>query len=127
MLLRDGQLPREMDVNSARGINLSMLVLNMLSCMSNNQPMSDLTPLSELINQPMEAANHFLPTMADNQYEIYANQFRNTMVGQNVTIFRKLTIPTNHTMVRILWYGYCGTDTMVRILWYGYYGTDTQW
>lgn len=91
MVIRDGGLPVEMDVNTAQGINLSMLVLNLLSCMCNNQQTSDLNPLAELINQPLEAANHFLPTMVDNQVELYAAVFKATIVGTNVTIFRKLS------------------------------------
>lgn len=76
MLLRDGGLPHEMDITSARGINLTMLVLSLLDCMCNNQQVSDLNPLSELINQPMQAAQHFLPTMMDNQYELMAEDIR---------------------------------------------------
>ena len=90
MLIRDGGLPAEMDVNSAQGLNLSMLVLNLLSCMCYNQPMSELNPLAELINQPLEAVHHFLPTMADNQVEVYAATFKATMVGTNVTLYGEL-------------------------------------
>ena len=89
MLIRNGGLPIEMDVNSAQGLNLSMLVLNLLSCMCNNQPMSDVNPLAELINQPLEAVHHFLPTMADNQVEVYAATVKATLTGTNVTIYRE--------------------------------------
>ena len=91
MLLRDGGLPQEMDVNSARGINLTMLVLSLLDCMSNNTAMGDLNPLSELINQPLQAVNHFLPTMVDDQYEAQAENIRRALQkeGENPVPYGK--------------------------------------
>ena len=83
MLLRDGGLPADMDVNTARGINLTMLVLSLLDCMSNNEAMGYLNPLTELINQPLQAANHFLPTMVDDQYELLAEQIRRAFQNPN--------------------------------------------
>ena len=83
MLLRDGGLPAEMDVYTARGIILTMLVLSLLDCMSNNEARGDLNPLTELINQPQQAANHFLPTMVDDQYELLAEQIRRALQNPN--------------------------------------------
>jgi len=56
MLLQDNQLPREMDVKQSKGINLSMLVLNLYSCLCSGGVMADLYPLSEIISQPLQAA-----------------------------------------------------------------------
>ena len=80
MLLRDGELPHEMDVNTARGVNLTMLVLSLLDCMCNNDAMGDLNPLSELINQPLQAVRHYLPTMVDSQYGAQADNTRRALL-----------------------------------------------
>ena len=92
MLLRDGGLPPEMDVNTARGVNLTMLVLSLLDCMCNNEAMGDLNPLSELINQPLQAVNHFLPTMVDDQYELMAENIRVALQrdGENPAAYGKM-------------------------------------
>ena len=92
MLLRDGGLPPEMDVNTARGVNLTMLVLSLLDCMCNNEAMGDLNPLSELINQPLQAVNHFLPTMVDDQYELMAENIRIALQrdGENPAAYGKM-------------------------------------
>ena len=43
-------LPKAMDVKQSKGIQLSMLVLNMYSCMSTNNNMADINPLAEIVN-----------------------------------------------------------------------------
>ena len=92
MLLRDGMLPPEMDVNTAQGVYLTMLVLSLLDCMCNNDAMGDLNPLSELVNQPLQAVNHFLPTMADDKYELMAEQIRVALQrhGENPKAYGKM-------------------------------------
>lgn len=51
ILLKEGSLPKEMDVKQSKGIHLSMLVLNMYSCLCTNGAKADLNPLAEIINQ----------------------------------------------------------------------------
>ena len=55
MLLHDRGLPVEMDVRQSKGINLTMLVLNMFSCVG-GEAKADLAPLAEIVNQPLQAA-----------------------------------------------------------------------
>lgn len=55
MLLED-TLPKEMDVRQSKGINLSMLVLNMYSCLGGRDDKGQLHPLAEIVNQPANAA-----------------------------------------------------------------------
>ncbi|KAF6041607.1 hypothetical protein EB796_000120 [Bugula neritina] len=83
MLLQDNQLPREMDVKQSKGINLSMLVLNLYSCLCSGGVMADLYPLSEIISQPLQAAGHFLPTMVDNQVEAMREVIRVALQTNN--------------------------------------------
>ena len=80
MLLKKDELPPEMNVKSARGINLTMLVLSVLGCMCNNQAMGELNPLAELINQPLQAVRHYLPTMVDSQYGAQADNTRRALL-----------------------------------------------
>lgn len=78
-----------MDIKTSRGVNLTMLILNMLDCLCTGHDTADLTPLSELITNPSEAAKHYLPTMIDNQIEVYAAQITAAIGGNNPTIYRE--------------------------------------
>ncbi|XP_067937583.1 E3 ubiquitin-protein ligase rnf213-alpha-like [Watersipora subatra] len=83
MLLDPHGLPKEMDVKQSRGINLGMLVLKLYSCLGGTSPKADLNPLAEIVNQPLQAATRYLPTMADNQYEIYQESIRLALQSPN--------------------------------------------
>ena len=53
--MKEGSLPKEMDVKQSKGIHLSMLVLNMYSCLCRDGARADLNPLAEIINQQQQS------------------------------------------------------------------------
>ncbi|XP_067936897.1 E3 ubiquitin-protein ligase rnf213-alpha-like [Watersipora subatra] len=90
MFMRTDGLPKEMDVKQSKGINLSMLILNLYSCLGGAGPKADLNPLAEIVNQPLQAAQRFLPTMEDNNYEVNREMIRKAMQasGDNPTPYK---------------------------------------
>ena len=55
LLLYEGKLPQQLDINQSRGVHLTMLVLHLFSGTRNKQPAGIIYPLHELIESPTKA------------------------------------------------------------------------
>lgn len=56
LLLEEGRLPRQLDMNQTKGIHLTMLILHMFSGTRNKTPCGTVNPIMEVIESPWRGA-----------------------------------------------------------------------